>query len=209
MIRFETTLGSFTVELFEKESAVSAQNFQDYADAGALRRQRFPPRDPRVRGCRRRADRRLKQKPTRTPIRNEADNGLIPPRHALYGAHQRTPQRHLAVLHQPRDQRLLDPGRGGAATRSSATSPRHGRRWTRWRPRRPAYKGGHQTCRHANEVRKRPIGSRPPGSDRRLARRAALLAQRRNPVAKRRAGTLGTARHAPRCSRSLPGASSR
>lgn len=34
MIRFETTLGSFTVELFEKEAPISAKNFLDYAEAG-------------------------------------------------------------------------------------------------------------------------------------------------------------------------------
>ena len=34
MIRFETTLGSFTVELFEQEAPISSQNFLDYVDAG-------------------------------------------------------------------------------------------------------------------------------------------------------------------------------
>ena len=34
MIRFETTLGSFTIELFEQEAPVTAQNFLDYVDAG-------------------------------------------------------------------------------------------------------------------------------------------------------------------------------
>ena len=34
MIRFDTTLGSFTVEMFEKDSPVTTKNFLDYVDAG-------------------------------------------------------------------------------------------------------------------------------------------------------------------------------
>ena len=34
MIRFDTTLGSFTVDLFEKDAPVTAQNFLEYVDSG-------------------------------------------------------------------------------------------------------------------------------------------------------------------------------
>ena len=34
MIRFETTLGNFTVELFEDKAPVSAENFLKYVDEG-------------------------------------------------------------------------------------------------------------------------------------------------------------------------------
>ena len=34
MIRFETTLGSFTVELFEQDAPLSSSNFLEYVDAG-------------------------------------------------------------------------------------------------------------------------------------------------------------------------------
>jgi cyclophilin family peptidyl-prolyl cis-trans isomerase len=34
MIRFETSLGAFTVELFDKEAPLSAQNFLEYVDSG-------------------------------------------------------------------------------------------------------------------------------------------------------------------------------
>ena len=34
MIRFETSLGGFTIELFEKEAPITTQNFLDYVDAG-------------------------------------------------------------------------------------------------------------------------------------------------------------------------------
>ena len=32
MIRFETSLGAFTIELFDKEAPLSAQNFLEYVD---------------------------------------------------------------------------------------------------------------------------------------------------------------------------------
>ena len=34
MIRFETSLGAFTIELFDKDAPVTVQNFRDYVDAG-------------------------------------------------------------------------------------------------------------------------------------------------------------------------------
>jgi cyclophilin family peptidyl-prolyl cis-trans isomerase len=34
MIRFETSLGAFTIDLFEKDAPVTVQNFLDYVDAG-------------------------------------------------------------------------------------------------------------------------------------------------------------------------------
>ena len=34
MIRFETSLGAFTIELFDKDAPVTVQNFLDYVDAG-------------------------------------------------------------------------------------------------------------------------------------------------------------------------------
>jgi cyclophilin family peptidyl-prolyl cis-trans isomerase len=37
MIRFKTSLGDFTVELFAKEAPVSAANFEQYVDDGKPR----------------------------------------------------------------------------------------------------------------------------------------------------------------------------
>ena len=76
MIRFDTTLGSFTVELFAGEAPLSAQNFLDYVDAGHFDGTVFHRVIPGfvVQGGGLTAE--MKQKPTRAPIRNEADNGL-------------------------------------------------------------------------------------------------------------------------------------
>ena len=41
MIRFETTLGDFTIELFEKEAPESVANFQRYIEDEFLRRHDF------------------------------------------------------------------------------------------------------------------------------------------------------------------------
>ncbi len=48
MIRFETSLGAFTIELFDKEAPLSAQNFLDYVDSGPFRQHRVPSRDSRA-----------------------------------------------------------------------------------------------------------------------------------------------------------------
>ena len=115
MIRFETTLGSFTVELFEKEAPISAQNFEDYADAGHFDGTVFHRVIPGfvVQGGGLTAD--MKPKATRAPIRNEADNGLKNRRGTLSMArtndpHSATSQFFINLV----DNSSLDPGRGGA-----------------------------------------------------------------------------------------------
>jgi cyclophilin family peptidyl-prolyl cis-trans isomerase len=115
MIRFETTLGSFTVELFAEEAPLSAQNFLDYADAGHFDGTVFHRVIPGfvVQGGGLTAD--MKQKPTRAPIRNEADNGLKNRRGTLSMArtndpHSATSQFFINLV----DNAFLDPGRGGA-----------------------------------------------------------------------------------------------
>ena len=76
MIRFETSLGNFTIELFPEQAPISAANFQQYAEDGhfdgtifhrvinsfMIQGGGFEPG--------------MKQKPTRAPIKNEAGNGL-------------------------------------------------------------------------------------------------------------------------------------
>ena len=76
MVRFETSLGNFTIELFEKEAPVSAENFLRYVDdkhfdgtifhrviAGFM-----------IQGGGLTAD--LQDKKGHAPIKNEATNGL-------------------------------------------------------------------------------------------------------------------------------------
>ena len=74
-IVFETSLGNFEVELFEKEAPISAKNFQDYVDDGfydglifhrvmdgfMIQGGGFEPG--------------MKQKKVKSPIKNEATNG--------------------------------------------------------------------------------------------------------------------------------------
>jgi cyclophilin family peptidyl-prolyl cis-trans isomerase len=76
MVRFETTLGSFTIELFENDAPVTVKNFLDYVDAGHFDGTVFHRVIPGfvVQGGGMTED--MRQKPTRAPIRNEASNGL-------------------------------------------------------------------------------------------------------------------------------------
>lgn len=76
MIRFETSLGSFDVELDEKAAPLSAANFLAYAEAGFFDGTLFHRVIPgfMIQGGGMTAD--MKQKPTRDPIANEAKNGL-------------------------------------------------------------------------------------------------------------------------------------
>jgi cyclophilin family peptidyl-prolyl cis-trans isomerase len=115
MIRFETTLGDFTIELFDKEAPLSAQNFLDYVDAGHFDGTMFHRVIPGfvIQGGGMTAD--MKQKPTRAPIRNEADNGIKNRRGTLSMArtndpHSATSQFFVNLV----DNAFLDPGRGGA-----------------------------------------------------------------------------------------------
>ena len=115
MIRFETTLGSFTVELFEKEAPISAKNFLDYAEAGHFDGTVFHRVIPGfvIQGGGMTAD--MRQKDTRAPIRNVGDNGLKNRRGTLSMArtndpHSATSQFFVNLV----DNAFLDPGRGGA-----------------------------------------------------------------------------------------------
>ncbi len=76
MIRFETSLGSFDVELDEKAAPLSAANFLAYAEAGFFDGTLFHRVIPgfMIQGGGMTAG--LAQKKTREPIQNEAKNGL-------------------------------------------------------------------------------------------------------------------------------------
>ena len=76
MIRFETSHGGFTVELFTKEAPVSAENFQKYVDDGFFDGTIFHRIIPNfmIQGGGLTAD--FANKQTRPPISNEAKNGL-------------------------------------------------------------------------------------------------------------------------------------
>ena len=76
MIKFETSHGSFTIELFPKEAPISAENFQKYVDDkfydGTIFHRIIP--GFMIQGGGLTAE--FGNKATRAPIKNEAKNGL-------------------------------------------------------------------------------------------------------------------------------------
>jgi peptidyl-prolyl cis-trans isomerase B (cyclophilin B) len=76
MLVFETSLGTFEVELFEKEAPVSSQNFLSYVDDGFYDGVIFHRvmNGFMIQGGGFEAG--MKQKKTNAPIENEAKNGL-------------------------------------------------------------------------------------------------------------------------------------
>jgi cyclophilin family peptidyl-prolyl cis-trans isomerase len=76
MIRFETSHGDFIVELFEKDAPLSAANFLQYVDDGFFDGTIFHRIVPGfvIQGGGLTAD--FDQKKTRTPVKNEATNGV-------------------------------------------------------------------------------------------------------------------------------------
>ena len=76
MIRFETSHGPFTIELFEKEAPVSAKNFLSYVDEGFFDGTIFHRIIPgfMIQGGGMTAD--FQSKEGHAPIANEAKNGL-------------------------------------------------------------------------------------------------------------------------------------
>ena len=76
LIRFETSHGGFTVELFPKEAPVTVENFLGYVDEGFFDGTIFHRIVPGfvIQGGG--LDEEFRNKQTRAPIRNEAQNGL-------------------------------------------------------------------------------------------------------------------------------------
>jgi len=76
MIKFETSHGAFTVELFPKEAPITVENFLRYVDEGHYDGTIFHRIVPRfvIQGGGLTAD--FSTKKTRAPIANEAKNGL-------------------------------------------------------------------------------------------------------------------------------------
>jgi peptidyl-prolyl cis-trans isomerase A (cyclophilin A) len=76
MIRFETSLGDFTIEMFEKEAPESVANFTRYIEDGFFDGTIFHRIVPGfvIQGGGFTED--MTQKKTKPPVKNEADNGL-------------------------------------------------------------------------------------------------------------------------------------
>ena len=75
MVRFETSLGAFTIEFYNDDAPVTVENFLQYVDDGHFDGTVFHRVIPGfvIQGGGMTAD--LDQKPTRAPIANEAKNG--------------------------------------------------------------------------------------------------------------------------------------
>ena len=73
---FETTLGNFEVELFEKEAPISAKNFLEYVDDGFFDGVIFHRVIPGFMIQGGGFEPGMKQKKVKAPIKNEATNGL-------------------------------------------------------------------------------------------------------------------------------------
>jgi cyclophilin family peptidyl-prolyl cis-trans isomerase len=116
MVRFETTLGAFTIDLFESDAPVTVKNFLEYVDAGHFDGTVFHRVIPgfMVQGGGMTED--LRQKPTRTPIKNESANGLKNRRGMLSMARTNDPDSATSQFFiNLVDNAFLDPGpRSGA-----------------------------------------------------------------------------------------------
>ncbi|HTW74373.1 MAG TPA: peptidylprolyl isomerase [Steroidobacteraceae bacterium] len=95
MVRFETTHGDFTVELFEEDAPQTVANFLRYVDEGFFDGTIFHRIVPGfvIQGGGLTSD--FKQKPTHAPVRNEAGNGVRNQRGTLSMA--RTEEIHSAT----------------------------------------------------------------------------------------------------------------
>ena len=116
MVRFETTLGAFTIELFESDAPITVKNFLDYVDSGHFDGTVFHRVIPgfMVQGGGMTED--MRQKPTRSPIKNEATNGLKNRRGMLSMARTNDPDSATSQFFiNLVDNAFLDPGpRNGA-----------------------------------------------------------------------------------------------
>ncbi len=118
MVRFETTHGGFTIELFERDAPLSVANFLQYVDDQYFDGTIFHRIVPGfvIQGGGLSAD--FSQKKTRAPVKNEAANGLLNERGTLSMA--RTDAPHSATSQffvNLKDNEFLDyrPGQHGYA----------------------------------------------------------------------------------------------
>jgi cyclophilin family peptidyl-prolyl cis-trans isomerase len=118
MVRFETTHGGFTIELFERDAPLSVANFLQYVDDLHFDATIFHRIVPGfvIQGGGMNVD--FSQKKTRAPVKNEAANGLLNERGTLSMA--RTDSPHSATSQffvNLKDNDFLDyrPGQHGYA----------------------------------------------------------------------------------------------
>ncbi len=115
MIRVETTLGNFTIELYEREAPITVANFLAYVDEGFYDGTIYHRIVPGfvIQGGGFTED--MDQKRTRAPIKNEADNGLKNLRGTLSMARTNAPDSATSQFFvNLKDNDFLDQSRGNA-----------------------------------------------------------------------------------------------
>ena len=115
MLKFQTSLGDFFVELHTDDAPITTQNFLDYVNSGHFDGTVFHRVIPGfvIQGGGMTAD--MNQKKTKAPIKNESSNGLKNRRGSLSMA--RTQDPHSATSQffvNLKDNTFLDPGPGNA-----------------------------------------------------------------------------------------------
>ena len=110
VVLMKTSMGDIKIELDKAKAPVTVENFLVYVNDkfydGTVFHRVIPAFMIQGGGF----DKDMKQKKTKAPIKNEAGNGLKNvERHDRHGAHQRSEQRHGAVLHQHQGQRVPRP----------------------------------------------------------------------------------------------------
>ena len=115
MIKFQTSLGSFLVELHRDEAPITCKNFLAYVESGHFDGTVFHRVIPNfvIQGGGLTAD--MTQKKTRAPIKNEASNGLKNRRGSLSMARTNDPDSATSQFFvNLKDNAFLDPSRGNA-----------------------------------------------------------------------------------------------
>lgn len=115
MLKFQTSLGSFLVELHSEDAPITSKNFLEYVASGHFDGTVFHRVIPNfvIQGGGLTAD--MSQKKTRAPIKNEASNGLKNRRGSLSMARTNDPDSATSQFFvNLKDNPFLDPGRGNA-----------------------------------------------------------------------------------------------
>ena len=115
MLKFQTSLGSFSIELHREEAPISCKNFMAYVESGHFDGTVFHRVIPNfvIQGGGLTAD--MAQKKTRAPIKNEASNGLKNRRGSLSMARTNDADSATSLFFvNLKDNAFLDPSRGNA-----------------------------------------------------------------------------------------------
>jgi cyclophilin family peptidyl-prolyl cis-trans isomerase len=115
VLKFQTSLGSFLVELHSEDAPITSKNFLEYVASGHFDGTVFHRVIPNfvIQGGGLTAD--MSQKKTRAPIKNEASNGLKNRRGSLSMARTNDPDSATSQFFvNLKDNPFLDPGRGNA-----------------------------------------------------------------------------------------------